>query len=52
LELIQEADGIRDLGATQPMKTLYHKTVEEAWCTKMLICKLREEKNDTNKVEN
>jgi hypothetical protein len=43
---------IRDPGATQPRKTLYHKTVEEAWHTKMLICKLREEKNETSRVAN
>ena len=52
VELIQEADGLRDPGATQPRKTLYHKTVEEAWHTKMLICKLRAEKNETNGVTN
>jgi hypothetical protein len=51
-ELIQEADGIRDPGATQPRKTLYHKTVEEAWRTKMLISKLRADKNETSRVEN
>jgi hypothetical protein len=49
VELIQEADGIRDPGATQPRKTLYHKTVEEAWRTKMLISKLRADKNETNR---
>jgi hypothetical protein len=52
VELIQEADAIRDLGATQPKKTLYHKTMEEAWHTKMLICKLRAENNETSRVEN
>jgi hypothetical protein len=39
-KLIQEADGIRDPGATQPRRTLYHKTVEEAWRTKNLIGKM------------
>jgi len=29
-KLIQEADGIRDSGATRPITTLYHKMVE-AW---------------------
>jgi hypothetical protein len=51
-ELIQEVDGIRDPGATQPRKTLYHKTVEEAWRTKMMISKLRADKNETSRVEN
>jgi len=45
-------DGIRDLGATQPRTTLYHKTVEEAWRTKMLIRKLRADKNETSRVAN
>jgi hypothetical protein len=52
VELIQEADGIRDPGATQPNTTLYKKMVEESWHTKMMISKLRAEKNDTSRVEN
>ena len=51
-ELIREAGGIKDPGATQPRKTLYHKTVEESLHTKMPICKLRAEKNKTNRVAN
>jgi hypothetical protein len=48
-ELIQEADGIRDPGATQPRTTLYHKTVEEAWRTKMLIGKLSADRKETSR---
>jgi predicted house-cleaning noncanonical NTP pyrophosphatase (MazG superfamily) len=52
VELIQEEDGIRDPGATQPRTTLYHKMVEEYWHTKMMISKLRDENNEISKVEN
>jgi flagellar motility protein MotE (MotC chaperone) len=52
VELIQEADGIRDPGATQPRKTFYQKMVEEDWCTKLMISKLRDDKNETSRVEN
>jgi len=48
-EIIHEADEIRDLGATQHRKTLYHKTLEEAWCTKMMISKMKADKNETNR---
>jgi hypothetical protein len=48
-ELIQEADGIRDPGATQPRTTLYHKTVEEAWRTKMLIGKMNADRKETSR---
>jgi hypothetical protein len=50
-ELIKEADRIRDPGATQPRKTLYHKMVEEAWWKKMMISRLRAEKRETSKGE-
>jgi hypothetical protein len=38
--LTQEEGGIRDPRATQPRLTLYHKTMEEAWRTKMMIGKM------------
>jgi hypothetical protein len=40
--LAQEAD----LGATQPRETLYHKTMEMAWLTKMMIDKVSSEMED------
>jgi hypothetical protein len=48
-ELIQEADGIKDPGTTQPRMTLYQKTVEEAWRTKMLIGKLKADRKETSR---
>jgi hypothetical protein len=30
-KLIQEENGIKDPGATQPRTTLYHKKMEEVW---------------------
>jgi hypothetical protein len=45
--LAQEADWVTDPGATQPRETLYHKTVEMAWKTKMLIGKVSSEREDT-----
>jgi hypothetical protein len=50
-KLTQEAGGIRDPGATQPRTTLYHKTVEEAWRTKMLIGKMCVDRKETNRME-
>jgi len=49
MELIQEVDGIRDPGATQSKTTLYHKTVEEAWRTKMLIGKMNADQKETSR---
>jgi hypothetical protein len=42
----------RDKGprATQPRTTLYHKTVEEAWRTKMLIGKMCADRKETNRT--
>jgi hypothetical protein len=37
--LAQEADWVTDLGGTQPRETLYQKTIEMAWITKMMIGK-------------
>jgi hypothetical protein len=45
--LVQEADWVTDLGATQPRETLYHKTVEMAWQTKMMIGKVSSKREDT-----
>jgi hypothetical protein len=52
--LAQEADWITDLGATQPRETLYHKTVEMAWLTKMMIGKVSSKwkKPDRRKTRN
>jgi hypothetical protein len=49
--LTQEAGGIRDPGATQPRLTLYHRMVEEAWRTKMLIGKMCADRGETNRME-
>jgi hypothetical protein len=51
-ELIQEADWITDPRATQPRKTLYHKMVEMAWRTKMLIGKVSLERKDASLKDN
>jgi hypothetical protein len=51
-ELIQEADWITDPGATQPRETLYHKMVEMAWRTKMLIGKVSSERKDASRKDN
>jgi hypothetical protein len=39
-ELIQEVDWITDPRTMQYRETLYHKTIDMAWWTKMLIGKL------------
>jgi hypothetical protein len=39
-ELSQEADWITDPGTTQARETLYHKTINMAWRTNMLIGKV------------
>ena len=49
--LTQEARGIRDPKATQSRLTLYHRTVEEAWRTKMLIGKMCADRGETNRTE-
>jgi hypothetical protein len=49
--LTQEADWVTDPGATQPRETLYHKTVEMAWKTKMMIGKVSSEREDA-RLEN
>jgi hypothetical protein len=42
--LVQEADWVTDPGATQPRETLFHKIVEMAWLTKMMIGKVISER--------
>jgi hypothetical protein len=51
-ELRQEADWIMDPGTTQSRETLYHKTVEMAWRTKMLIGKVSTEKKAASRKGN
>jgi hypothetical protein len=51
-ELSQEADWITDPGTTQSRETLYHKTVEMAWQTKMLIGKVSTEKKAASRKGN
>jgi hypothetical protein len=50
-QITQEARGIREPGATQPRITLYHRMVEEAWRTKMLIGKMCAAQSETNRTE-
>jgi hypothetical protein len=50
--LVQEADWVIDPGATQPRETLFHKMVEMAWITKMMIGKVISESEEARKVEN
>ena len=50
--MAQEADWVTDLGATQPKEILYHKMVDMAWLTKMMIDKVSLEMEDTRQEEN
>jgi hypothetical protein len=50
--LTQETDWVTDPGATQPRETLYHKMVEMAWQTKMLIGKVSSEREDARRENN
>jgi hypothetical protein len=50
--LVQEADWVTDLGATQPRETLFHKTVEMAWLTKMMIGKVISEREEARQEDN
>jgi hypothetical protein len=45
-------DWVTDLGATQPRETLYHKTVEMAWLTKMMIDKVSSEMEEARWEDN
>jgi hypothetical protein len=49
--LTQEADWVTDLGATWLRETLYHKMVEMAWKTKMMIGKVSSERENV-RLEN
>ena len=51
-ELRQEADWIMDPGTMQSMETLYHKTVEMVWRTKMLMGKVSTEKKAASRKGN
>jgi hypothetical protein len=51
-DLLREADWVTDLGATRPRETLYHKTIEMAWLTKMLIGKVHSEKAEARQEDN
>jgi hypothetical protein len=44
--LTQEADWVTNPGATQPKETLYHKMMEMAWLTKMMIDKVSSKRED------
>jgi hypothetical protein len=50
--LTQEADWVTELGATQPRETLYHKKLEMAWLTKMMIGKVSSEMEDARLEDN
>jgi hypothetical protein len=50
--LAQEADWVTDLGATQPKETLYHKTMEMAWITNMMIDKVSLEMEEAIREDN
>jgi hypothetical protein len=45
-EIAQEVDWITDLGATRPRETLYHRMVEMTWFTKMLIGKVKSDREE------
>jgi hypothetical protein len=40
------------MGATQPRETLYHKTVEMEWLTKMMIDKVSSKMEETKREDN
>jgi hypothetical protein len=50
--LTQETDWVIDLGATHPRETLYHKTMEMAWLTKMIIDKVSLEMEEARQEDN
>jgi hypothetical protein len=51
-ELSQEEDWLMDPGTTQARETLYHKTIEMAWQTKMLIGKVSTENKAASRKGN
>jgi hypothetical protein len=50
--LVKEVDWVTDLGATQSREALYHKTVEMAWLTKMMIRKVILEIEESRQEDN
>jgi hypothetical protein len=48
-EISQEVDWIKYLGATHPRETLYYRTVETTWVTKMLIGKVKSDREEARK---
>jgi hypothetical protein len=50
-EIAQEAEWITDLGATRPRETLYHKTIEMTWFTKMLIGKVKSDREEARQED-
>jgi hypothetical protein len=47
----QEVDWIIDTGETRTRETLYHKTLEIVWHTKMLIGKVKEDNDETRGMD-
>jgi hypothetical protein len=50
--LAQEVDWVTNPGATQPQETLYHKTMEMAWLTYMMIDKVSSEMEESRREDN
>jgi hypothetical protein len=46
-----EVDWIRDTRATYTRETLYHRTLEMVWVTKMIIGKVKADQYETRKKE-
>jgi hypothetical protein len=50
-KIAQKVDWIRDTGATRTKEILYHRTLEMAWVTKMLIGKVKADQDETRKED-
>jgi hypothetical protein len=50
-KIAQEVDWIIDMGTTRTRETLYHKTLEMAWHTKMLIGKVKADREETRRED-
>jgi hypothetical protein len=50
--LAQEENWVTDPRATQPRETLYHKTMEMVWLTKMMIDKVSSEMEEARWEDN
>jgi hypothetical protein len=50
-KIAQEVDWIIDMGTTRTRETLYQKTLEMVWHTKMLIGKVKENQEETRKED-